>query len=134
MVEIEITYEGSLRTKATHCPSLSQIETDAPVDNQGRGERFSPTDLVASAAASCMLTVMGIVAERRGISLKGSSAKVEKHMVNEPVRRIGKLVINIFLPKGISPENRTLLERTASTCPVKKSLHPDVEIITTFNY
>lgn len=122
----EVTYQGHLRTVATHLRSGSRIETDAPVDNNGKGERFSPTDLVATALASCMFTIMGIVAERHGIDLEGLACKVEKIMASSP-RRIGEIKIHIDFPpdKTFREEDKKLLENAARTCPVMESLHPD---------
>src|SRR5438874_4127310 len=97
-VQIDVTYEGQLRTKAVHNPSGNSFITDAPVDNHGRGESFSPTDLVATALGTCMATVMGIFAERHGIDLKGMRVTVKKEMVQEPVRRIGRLTSEIHVP------------------------------------
>ena len=128
MVGIDVIYEGGLRTRAVHAPSGAALKTDAPTDNGGKGEDFSPTDLVAAALATCMLTIMGKVAERHGIPLAGTRARIEKHMVSEPVRRIGRLAVRFTLPDGIDEKQRKLLERAALTCPVHKSLHPDVEI------
>ncbi len=128
MVEVRIEYEGALRTRAVHGPSQDRIETDAPTDNHGKGERFSPTDLVAAALGSCMLTVMGILAERHGWPLAGASARVEKGMVEDPVRRIGSLVVDLVFPAGLPGEARKPLLRAAQTCPVKQSLHPDLAI------
>jgi len=128
MVEITIDYAGGLNTRALHGPSGSSLETDAPVDNHGRGERFSPTDLVGTALGSCILTVMGIVAERRGWPLAGTRIRVEKHMVAEPVRRIGRLVVDLAFAPGIPEMARKPLLRAAEGCPVKASLHPEVEI------
>ena len=127
MVGIEVVYEGELHTRSRHLPSDSELETDAPVDNEGRGERFSPTDLVASALASCMLTVMGIVARRREVAIEGARASVEKHMSTGPGRRIARLVVNFAMPAGIAEGDRSVLERAAHACPVHRSLHPDVE-------
>jgi putative redox protein len=134
MVKIEVTYEGKLHTTATHEPSGSKLSTDAPKDNEGLGETFSPTDLVATALGACMLSVMGIYARRHGIALEGARATVEKHMVADPVRRIGRLEVVIEMPAGLAPETRTVLERTAHTCPVHKSLHPDVQVPVRFHY
>lgn len=134
MVQIDIVYQGRLRTEATHGPSKTTVVTDAPVDNHGRGESFSPTDLVATALGSCMLTIMGIVAERRGLDLSGTRVVVEKHMVTDPVRRIGRLPVTITLNRDCSAEERKLLEAAALTCPVHKSLHPDIEKPVTFVY
>jgi putative redox protein len=126
MVEIQVRYEGELHTSCRHGPSGRSLETDAPKDNEGRGESFSPTDLVAAALGSCMLTVMGILARRKGWKLEGARARVEKHMVAAPERRIGKLVVEFDMPE-LPEEARGPLERAAHACPVHKSLHPDVE-------
>ena len=128
MVKIKVDYEGGLHTRAVHGPSSATLQTDAPVDNQGRGETFSPTDLVAGALGSCMLTVMGIVAQRHGWGLEGASAQVEKHMVADPTRRIGRLVVDLDFPATIPESARDILLNTALTCPVKESLHPEIEI------
>ncbi|MDE0887101.1 MAG: OsmC family protein [Myxococcota bacterium] len=128
MVEITVDYEGNLRTRALHGPSGDRIETDAPVDNHGKGERFSPTDLVAAAVSSCMLTVMGIVAERHGWALAGARARTEKRMVEDPVRRIGSLGVELWFPAGLPEESRKPLLRAAQSCPVKQSLHPDIAL------
>ena len=134
MVRIDVTYGGGLHTTASHGPSSAQLETDAPKDNEGRGEAFSPTDLLATATASCMLTVMGIVARRHDWPLEGARAEVEKHMVTEPERRVGRLAIRFAMPAGIPAEARSVLERTAHTCPVHRSLHPDVEVDARFDW
>lgn len=126
VVEIKGTYEGDLRVKLIHGPSGSVLETDAPLDNQGKGSRFSPTDLVAAALASCIVTIMGIVAKRDGIRLDGLSFKLEKHM-NESPRRIGKIIIEINMPKGLTEDERKKLEKAAHTCPVHFSLLPEIE-------
>jgi putative redox protein len=110
------------------------MPTDAPVDNQGRGESFSPTDLVATALGTCMLTTMGIVAKRHGWVLDGASATVEKHMVADPLRRIGKLEVRIKMPAGLDERARETLDRTARTCPVHKSLAATVEIPLVFEW
>ena len=122
MTQIDCTYRGHLRCLASHGPSGSSLETDAPTDNQGRGERFSPTDLVATALSTCMLTIMGIVAERHGWTLEGCSARVEKTMSSEAPRRIAQLTVWVTLPEGLEPQQRALLQRAAETCPVKVSL------------
>jgi putative redox protein len=134
MVKMIATYTGGLHCKLTHGPSKSTIETDAPVDNKGKGERFSPTDLVGAALSSCILTTMAIVAERDGISLEGATAEVEKEMVSQPTRRIGSLNVTVQLPTAIPGEAREKLERAAHHCPVHKSLHPDVKAPITFIY
>jgi putative redox protein len=134
MVKIRVDYEGSLRCVATHGPSKAQVATDAPVDNHGRGESFSPTDLVATALGACMLTIMGIVAERHGWKLTGASAEVEKSMVSEPVRRIGGLAVVLRVPGEFDERARRTLEQAAFSCPVHKSLHPDVKIPVRFEW
>ena len=126
-VRIDIAYQGDLRCAATHAPSGTQIFTDAPVDNHGKGESFSPTDLVATALGTCMLTVMGIFAQRHEIDLKGATVSVEKEMVSSPVRRVAKLTTEIKLPLPANHPQREALERAALTCPVHQSLLPDVE-------
>ena len=128
MVEITVEYEGGLHTHAVHGPSKSSLETDAPLDNQGRGERFSPTDLVATALGTCMLTTMGILAERHGWPLAGTRARIEKHMVADPLRRIGRLVAELSFAPGIPREARAPLLRAAETCPVRQSLLSAIEV------
>ena len=127
MVQIDAVYEGNLRCKATHAESGTILLTDAPKDNQGKGESFSPTDLVATALGTCMLTTMGIVAKRHEIDFTGAKLRVRKEMVSEPVRRIGKLTIEISGPASVNEPNRLMLERAAITCPVAKCLHPEVQ-------
>jgi putative redox protein len=128
MVEVQIEYQGGLHTRALHGPSRAAIETDAPTDNQGKGERFSPTDLVAAALGTCMLTVMGILAERHDWPLAGATARVRKQMVADPVRRIGGLAVELGFPAGLPEAARKPLLRAAETCPVKHSLHPDLTL------
>ena len=127
MVSIQLEYEGDLHCRAVHGPSGTVLTTDAPKDNQGRGESFSPTDLVATALASCILTIMGIQARTLGIGLAGATATVEKEMTNVPVRRIQRLSVKIHVPREVSAENRLKLERAAHVCPVHQSLHPEIE-------
>lgn len=134
MPMIDVVYEGDLHASATHVPSGATLATDAPRDNEGRGESFSPTDLVATALGSCMLTIMGIVARRHDLDIEGSKARVKKHMSADPVRRIGTLEVSIELPESLTEEQRKLLEHAALGCPVKGSLHPDVLIPVTFIY
>lgn len=128
MVEIRVVYEGELHTAARHGPSGATLATDAPRDNEGRGESFSPTDLLATALGSCMLTTMAIVARRRGWPLEGGGVRVEKHMVTGPGRRVGRLVVDFSLPAAVPEDARPILVRAAHTCPVHRSLHPDVEV------
>jgi len=134
MVKVSIDYEGDLRCRVTHGPSGEVFRTDAPLDNQGRGESFSPTDLVAAALGACVATVMGILARREGLDLTGLSVAVEKEMVSEPERRVGRLAVTVRLPASLSPAQRKKLEATARTCPVKQSLRPEVEVPITFQY
>jgi uncharacterized OsmC-like protein len=133
MVRILATYQGEKHCELLHVPSKSRLETDAPVDNQGKGERFSPTDLVGSALVSCILTTMAIVAERDNVSIVGAEAEVEKVMSNNP-RRIASLHVKIKLSKKIPADYRKKLENTAHQCPVHKSLHPEIEAPITFSY
>jgi putative redox protein len=128
MVEVSVGYEGALHTRAIHGPSRAAIETDAPTDNHGKGERFSPTDLVAGALGSCMLTVMGILAERHGWRLEGTTARVRKEMVADPVRRISALAVELRFAKGLPEAARGPLLRAAETCPVSQSLHADLAV------
>lgn len=134
MVQIEIAYEGQLRCSAKHGPSGTVISTDAPKDNMGKGEAFSPTDLVATALGTCMLTTMGIVAQRNSIDLSGATVTVMKEMVTTPQRRIGRLPVVIRVPTKLSPEDRQRLENAAMTCPVHRSMHPDVQMPVTFEW
>lgn len=131
----KIEYEGSLRTIATHLQSGTTIETDAPVDNQGKGERFSPTDLVATALGSCMLTIMGIKARDMDIDLKGVTIEVQKNMKTDP-RRIGSVDLVFRFPQSIQldEKQKTILRNAALTCPVAKSLHPDLEQNVAFSW
>jgi len=126
VVTIQLEYQGDLHCKAVHGPSGTELSTDAPKDNQGRGESFSPTDLVATALGSCMLTIMGIMARTLNIDIAGTTATVEKEMSTAPPRMIQGLTVKIHVPHDLSPENKEKLERAAHTCPVHKSLHPDV--------
>jgi putative redox protein len=128
MVAMKMEYEGDLHCKAVHGPSGTELATDAPTDNQGRGESFSPTDLVATALGTCILTTMGIVAKRLEIDLAGSTASVEKSMTTEAPRRIASLAVRIHIPHSVSDENKLKLERAAHTCPVHKSMHPEVQM------
>lgn len=126
-------YLGQLKVELEHGPSGSKIRTSAPVDNNGDGSTFSPTDLCAASLGACMLTVMGIVAERDGIDFSACRFEIEKHMQADP-RRIAKLPIRIEMPAGLAPEARKKLERTAHHCPVHHSLLPEIEIAVSFVY
>lgn len=134
MVEITARYEGQLRCNATHGPSNAVVRTDAPVDNHGKGESFSPTDLVATALPTCMMTIMGIYAERHGIDLRGMHARTAKEMTQSPPRRIASLRTVITLPIASSHPQREALENAAHTCPVHRSLHPEIAAPIEFVY
>jgi putative redox protein len=122
MTIITSTYLGGLRCSSTHGPSGAVLISDAPIDNQGKGEAFSPTDLLATALATCILTILGIVAERHGWQLEGSEVRVEKTMAIEGPRRVALLEAWIRLPSQLEPEQRALLRRAGESCPVKLSL------------
>ena len=128
MTTIDSRYEGALRCHSSHGPSGSVLETDAPTDNQGKGERFSPTDLVATALSTCILTILGIVAERHDWPLQGTTARVQKTMTPEAPRRIALLEVWISLPAGLSEQQRAVLQRAGESCPVKLSLEGAVPI------
>lgn len=128
-----IVYKNSLRTESEHIASGEKIITDAPVDNNGKGEAFSPTDLVATALGSCMITIMAIVAEKNGLDISGTSASVKKVMSTNP-RMISDVIIEIKMNKRISEKDRNRLEKAALACPVYKSLHPDMNKEINFIY
>ena len=129
----KIIYKNNLRTEAQHIASGQKIITDAPVDNNGKGEAFSPTDLVATSLASCMITIMAIAAEKNGINISGASASVKKIMGTNP-RTISDVVIEITMSKDLALKDRKRLEKAALACPVHKSLHPDMNKEITFSY
>ena len=131
--QIEIIYEGDLRARATHLASGTEILTDAPVDNQGKGEKFSPTDLVATALGSCMLTIMGITANVQNIDISGTKVKVQKTMGEDP-RKIAKIDIEIIFRTTISDKHKTVLERAAHHCPVSKTLQGNIKENVKFIY
>jgi putative redox protein len=131
--EIDIEYEGDLHCRLHHGPSGAEIVTDAPPDNQGKGEAFSPTDLLAASLGSCIITIMGIYARRKALDLKGSRVRVSKEMVHDPLRRVGRLVVEIDLPE-VDLTLRPALETAGHSCPVERSLHPDLKVDLIFNY
>ena len=133
MNTFEIKYRGDLRTTATHLDSGSEISTDAPKDNHGLGETFSPTDMVCSALASCILTIMAIAVEKNDVDIKNTTAIVKKTMGNNP-RRIVKIEINLTFPKKYDSKTRTILEKAANNCPVHHSLSEKVEKDISFTY
>lgn len=131
----EIIYKGALRTKAKHVQSETIIETDAPTDNQGKGERFSPSDLLATSLGSCMLTIMGIKARDMHIDLEGTEVTIQKYMKPEP-RRVSGIDVRFKFPSSLKPDEKqkVILERAALTCPVAKSIHPDIEVNVDFGW
>lgn len=134
MVQINIVYKNQLRCEATHEPSGTTLVTDAPKDNQGMAASFSPTDLVATALGTCILTTMEIMARRMNLALDGATASVIKEMATQPTRKIGKLAVHIRIPVKVSDTDRQKLEAAAHACPVHKSMHPDVQMPITFDW
>lgn len=134
MVQIDVTYQGGLRCEAVHGPSGTKLVTDAPVDNHGKGESFSPTDLVATALGVCIPTIMAMVAEREKIDIVGMRITVQKEMAAQPPRRIAKLATRIQMPKGLTDAQKAKLERAAHTCPVHQTLQGNVEMPIEFVY
>jgi putative redox protein len=128
MPQIDATYEGSLHCQAVHVPSGAKLTTDAPKDNMGRGESFSPTDLVATALGTCILTTMGLVAQRHGVDLNGATARTNKIMSTTGLRRITRLEVQVHVPRAADETTRQRLEQAALHCPVHQSLHPDLQI------
>lgn len=128
MVEITANYEGQLRCRATHGPSKNELITDAPSDNMGKGEAFSPTDLVVTALATCILTTIGIVAQRKSIEIKSMRAHAEKHMSTDAPRRIVRIPVKIWISLSADHPDRALIEKAANTCPVHQSLRHDMEM------
>jgi len=133
MSTAKVTYLGNLRTECEHLKSGATFITDAPVDNNGKGEAFSPTDTVATGLASCMITMMGIKAGTLDVSLEGTTAEVTKTMAADP-RRISRIDIEIKVPSNVSEKFQKILENTANTCPVLYSLHPDIEKVIVFHW
>jgi uncharacterized OsmC-like protein len=134
MVTITASYDGGLRCSAIHGPSGQTLITDAPVDNHGKGESFSPTDLVATAVANCMMTVMGIAAERHGIDLKGTTVVIGKEMSSDAPRRIASLRSIMTIPLPANHPQRALLEAAAKACPVKQSLAAEIDSAVEFQW
>lgn len=138
MVQIEIRYDGDLQCGAIHGPSGTALSTDAPVDNQGKGESFSPTDLVATALGTCMMTVMGIVARNHGWTLDGVALRVQKEMTVERPRRIARLRVDFEVPRAtaeaLDVAAREKLEHAALTCPVRLSIHESIEVPVAFDW
>lgn len=128
MVKMDMKYLGDLHVVARHLPSGSRLETDAPVDNRGRGESFSPTDLLATAMGTCMATTMGIVAQDKGIDIRGMEVSVEKIMSSDAPRRVKRLNVVLTFPHALAPAQEELMKQTALNCPVAKSVHPDLQL------
>lgn len=134
MPTIHTHYEGNLRTRARHLASGNELITDAPLDNQGNGEAFSPTDLLAASLGSCMLTIMGIAARTHDFSIEGTSMDITKVMANNP-RRVAEVIVGFTMPaQAYSDKEKSILEKAALTCPVALSLHPDVKQTVVFNW
>ncbi|MBI5505591.1 MAG: OsmC family protein [Deltaproteobacteria bacterium] len=134
MVHIDITYTGGLRCEAVHEPSGRELTTDAPVDNHGRGESFSPTDLVATALGTCMVTIMGIFADRHDWNIEGTRVGVDKEMTAQGPRRISRLSVTIDVPSALDENARKTLESAAHTCPVRLSLLPAIDVPVVFRW
>jgi putative redox protein len=134
MVHQNITYIGELRCEAVHGPSNVHLITDAPTDNHGKGESFSPTDLVVTALATCIITTVGMIAQREKVILEGTKIYAEKHMSADAPRRIVKVVLEFDMPKNIPLKFRPMLKATAASCPVKQSMHPDIAVDIQFRY
>ncbi|MGA2298553.1 MAG: OsmC family protein [FCB group bacterium] len=134
MVQINVEYLGDLHCRVQHGPSGQEFLTDAPTDNQGKGEFISPTDLAAAAIGSCIPTIMGIVANKNNIDIKGLKITVLKEMINEPYRRIGKLSLDMVFPHKLNDHDFQLMKNVIKTCPVTRSLHPDIEIEAVYRF
>ena len=134
MVNVSIKYTGNLHCDATHGPSQSKIATDAPADNKGKGEAFSPTDLVATALGTCMTTTMDLYAKKNGFNIDGTKAVVLKQMVSQPSRRVGKLDVVVEMPLPANHPQREALEKAALNCPVVKSLSPEIQMPVSFSW
>jgi len=133
MATSKIVYQGSLRTQATHLQSGNSIRTDAPVDNQGKGEEFSPTDLLATSLGACMITIMGIEANKLDINIDNTNIVVTKHMSSSLPRSVSQIDITMDIPNKISDEHMTSFRQFAKNCPVAKSISPDIEVNFTLN-
>lgn len=134
MVPQHLLYLGELRMEAVHASSGVRLVTDAPVDNQGRGQSFSPTDLVVTALSTCAVTTAAIALQKHGVRLDGTKVYAEKHMSADPPRRIARIVVHIDVRPGFPHDHRPLLEQAARQCPVARSLHPDLHVELTFAY
>ncbi len=128
-----LIYTGNLRCSVEHVQSGTTVETDAPTDNKGKGEKFSPTDLLCVSLGTCMLTTMAIKAAELQVELKGAKAEITKHMLSDP-RRVGKIDVVVLLPLNDDEKNKKILEKTGDNCPVIKSIHPDIELKISYNW
>jgi putative redox protein len=134
MATSKITYLGDLRTSSIHLSSAKEIITDAPVDNQGKGEAFSPTDLLATSLGNCMLTIVGIAAKTHGFNIDGATAEITKVMAQEP-RRVSEIIVHLQFPaNSFTDREKAIIEKAAKTCPVSYSLHPDIKQEVTFDF
>lgn len=133
MEKMKITYNGDIRTEAEHLRSGTKIITDGPVDNHGRGESFSPTDLMCTSLGACMLSIMGIVSKTHNLNIDGATADITKIMAAEP-RRVAEIKVDLFLPGSYDEKEKKMLENAARNCPVAKSLNSDLMQTITFNY
>ena len=133
MGKIKVFYEGNLRTRAVHEESGVSIETDAPKDNQGKGEKFSPTDLLVTSLGTCVLTLVGIAARKKNLDLSGLRADIEKEMASHP-RRIGRIIVQVYCPQVFNSEDTAVLEHAGRECPVHKSLSPNLEQVINFHW
>jgi putative redox protein len=134
MATSKITYNGGLRTTSVHERSGNEIITDAPIDNKGQGAAFSPTDLLATSLGNCMLTIVGIAANEHGFNIDGATCEITKIMAENP-RRVSEIVVNFQFPANdYSDKDKKIIERSANTCPVAFSLHPDLKKTVSFNY
>lgn len=132
MIKIYIDYLGDLHCEVKHGPSGQTFLTDAPVDNQGKGEFISPTDLAAASIGSCVLTIMGIAAKNNNINLEGASVVVTKEMMTEPIRRIRRLTLDFTFKHRFTDKEFAIISNVPKTCPVTRSLHPDIEVVTNY--
>lgn len=133
MVEMSLVYDGDLRSTATHGPSAATVVVDAPVDNHGRGESFSPSDLLATALGGCMLTYIGLAADRHGWDLRGTRLTIKKEMVADPLRRVGRLTVDIYLVRKCDDKEMKILTNAVTTCPVKLSISERIQVPITFH-
>jgi putative redox protein len=133
-IEINVEYLGQTSCRAVHGPSGKELRTTAPKDNGGDGSTFSPTDLLATSLGTCVITIVAMAAEKRGLDLRGATVTVEKHMTAEPPRKIARLPVRVRLPIRLSPHDQKVLEAAAHGCPVHRSIHPDIDSPIVFEF